>query len=89
MKFSLKIGVVNRFYMMVEYRCFFFVYLRDMFQVKCLFYYYDEMFFIRKVKDEKVVIVVESLIESWNNFFIESKQFVSIFIVIEVFEDVM
>ena len=42
----------------------------------------------RKVKDEKAVTAVESLIESWNNPFIESKQLVSISTATEAPEDV-
>ena len=59
-----------------------------MVQVKRPSYHHGEMLATRKVKDEKAVTAVESLIESWNNPFIESKQLVSISTGTEAPEDV-
>ena len=87
-KFSLKTGAVNRFYMTAEYRCSFLARLRDMVQVKRPSYHHDELLSTRKVKDEKAVTAVESLIESWSNPFVESKQLVSISPATEAPEDV-
>ena len=87
-KFSLKTGAVNRFYMTAEYKCSFLAHLRNMVQVKRPSYHHDEILAARQVKDEKAVTAVESLIESWNNPFIESKQLVSISTATEAPEDV-
>ena len=87
-KFSLKTGAMNRFYMTAEYRCSFLAHLRDMVQVRRLSYHHDELLSTRKVKDEKAVTAVESLIESWSNPFVESKQLVSISTATEAPEDV-
>lgn len=43
---------------------------------------------LRIIKDEVDIKVVENFIQSWNNFFVESQNFVSILIVKEVFDDV-
>ena len=87
-KFSLKTGAVNRFYMTAEYRCSFLAHLRDMVQVRRPSYHHDELLSTRKVKDEKAVTAVESLIERWSNPFVESKQLVSISTATEAPEDV-
>ena len=63
---------MNRFYMTAEYRCSFLAHLRDMVQVRRPSYHHDELLSTRKVKDEKAVTAVESLIEKWRNPFVES-----------------
>jgi len=86
--FILKTGAVNKFYMTAEYRCSFLAHLRDMLQVKLPSHHHGEMLSIRKVKEDKAVTAIESLIERWNNPFIESKQLVSISTATEAPEDV-
>ena len=60
-----------------------------MLQVKRPSHHHDEMLCTRKVKDDKAVTAVESLIGSWNNPFIERKKLVSISTATEAPEDVM
>ena len=59
-----------------------------MVQVKRPSHHHGEMLYTRKVKDEKAVTAVDSLIENWNNPFRESKQLVSISTATEAPEDV-
>ena len=67
--FSLKTGAVNRFYFTAEYRCAFLDQLRSLVQAKQPQFHHDEMQSPRMPKDEKQVLAVEALVESWNNPF--------------------
>lgn len=87
-KFSLRTGAVNRFFMTAEYRCGFLSRLRDAVQVKRPSHHHDDMLSSRKVKDERAVSAVESLIEIWNNPFDDAKPLVSISTATKAPEDV-
>ena len=68
--FSLKTGAVNGFYLTAEYRCAFLDQLRSLVQAKWPQFHQDEMQSPRMPKDEKQVLAVEALIESWDNPFV-------------------
>ena len=71
--FSLKTGAVNGFYLTAEYRCAFFDQLRSLVQAKRPQSHHDEMQSPRMPKDEKQVLAVEALIESWDNPFVRNQ----------------
>ena len=77
-RFSLKTGAVNRFYLTAEYRCAFLDQLRSLVQAKRPQFHHDEMQSPRMPKDEKQVLAVEALIESWNNPFVGNQDLNSI-----------
>lgn len=77
-KFSFKTGAVTRFYMTAEYRCSYLGQLRDMIQVKRPLNHHDELQAPRKSRDEKAVNAVQTLIQSWNNPFLETQELISI-----------
>ena len=76
--FSLKTGAVNRFYLTAECRCAFLDQLRSLVQAKRPQFPHDEIQSPRMPKDEKQVLAVEALIESWINPFVGNQDLNSI-----------